>query len=339
MTELRANILLCTCEGTMSPDPEAVRRGCSDAKVAPIAHQLCGAQLAQFRAAAADPTPLTVGCTQETAVFSAVAEEIGRTAPLQFVNVRESAGWSADGSASGPKMAALIAAAAEPMPEPAWVKVESAGVVLIYGRDDQAIEAAQLLKGQMDITVLLAPPAAVVPPRTREFPVAKGRVRSAQGSLGAFAVTVDEFAQPAPSSRGVLVFGPSSNGAVSRCDILVDLSGGSSLFPAPDLRDGYVRADPGNPTAVLSAVLKVRDLVGAFDKPRYIAFQADLCAHSRSNIVGCTRCLNLCPAGAITPAGNHVSVDPNICAGCGQCAAACPTGAAAYALPTSDALM
>ncbi|HSP49357.1 MAG TPA: 4Fe-4S dicluster domain-containing protein, partial [Pseudolabrys sp.] len=65
----------------------------------------------------------------------------------------------------------------------------------------------------------------------------------------------------------------------------------------------------------------------------------DLCAHSRSKIVGCRRCLDLCPTGAIAPNGDHVAIDPHICAGCGQCAAACPTGAAAYALPPSDALL
>ena len=90
---------------------------------------------------------------------------------------------------------------------------------------------------------------------------------------------------------------------------------------------------------MLKAVLKARDLVGTFEKPRYIAFADDLCAHSRSRIVGCTRCLDLCPTGAIAPAGNHVAIDAQICAGCGQCAAVCPTGAASYALPPADALM
>ena len=120
---------------------------------------------------------------------------------------------------------------------------------------------------------------------------------------------------------------------------MLDLSGGAPLFSAHDLRDGYLRADPGDPAAVLRAVIKARDLVGTFDKPRYIAFSEDLCAHSRSRIVGCRRCLDLCPTGAIEPAGDHVAIDANICAGCGQCAAACPTGAAAYALPPADALM
>src|SRR6202042_864281 len=122
-------------------------------------------------------------------------------------------------------------------------------------------------------------------------------------------------------------------------DIVIDLSGGPALFPGTDLRDGYLRADPGNAAAVLSVVLKARDLVGTFDKPRYISFSEQLCAHSRSQITGCTRCLDLCPAGAIAPAGDHVAIDANLCAGCGQCTAACPTGAVAYALPPSEVLL
>jgi ferredoxin len=255
------------------------------------------------------------------------------------VDIRETAGWSDGAAAAGPKMAALIAAAAEPLPPTPFVTLNSDGVVLIYGCDAQAVEAGNLLREHLDVTVLITPPATVVAPRSNEFPIANGKIRSAKGHLGAFEITVDDFAEAAPSSRSALSFGPSRHGAVSRCDIILDLSGGAALFAAADLRDGYVRADPRNPTAVSSAVLKARDLIGTFDKPRYIAFTEQLCAHSRSQIVGCTRCLDLCPTSAIVPAGDHVSIDPYICAGCGQCAAACPTGAAAYALPPSDALL
>ncbi|HKG83428.1 MAG TPA: 4Fe-4S binding protein, partial [Beijerinckiaceae bacterium] len=45
------------------------------------------------------------------------------------------------------------------------------------------------------------------------------------------------------------------------------------------------------------------------------------------------RCLELCPTGAITPAGDHVAIDPYVCGGCGSCAAACPTGAVTYEVP------
>ena len=244
------------------------------------------------------------------------------------------AGWAA-----GPQLAAIRAAAAEPAPETAFVSLDSDGVILIWGRDETAIEAGTLLAGQLDVTVMIARPQNLRLPRAVDFPVVQGRVRSAKGHLGAFEIVVDDYAQPLPSPRGSLAFEPARNGAVSRCDLILDLSGGPPLFSAPELRDGYLRADPGDPVAMLRAVLKARDLVGTFDKPRYITFTEDLCAHSRSRIVGCHRCLDLCPAGAIAPNGDHVAIDARICAGCGQCAAACPTGAAAYALPPADALM
>jgi ferredoxin len=248
-------------------------------------------------------------------------------------------GWSSEAVRSGPKQAALLAMAAEPKPSVPFVTLESSGVVLICGRDEIAVEAGNLLKDHLDVTVLIEPPAAIAPTRTTDFPVAKGKVRNASGHLGAFKLIVDDFAQATPSSRGALMFGPSRDNARSNCDIILDLTGGSAFFPAADLRDGYLRADPGSPAAMLRAVLRARDLTGSFEKPRYIAYDATLCAHSRSGIAGCTRCLELCPTSAITPAGDAVAVDANICAGCGQCAAACPTGAASYALPSEDALM
>ncbi len=229
--------------------------------------------------------------------------------------------------------------AAEPTPPPPFVQLESAGVVLICGRDETAVEAAELLKDHLDVTVLIEPPAGIIVPRTTEFPVAKGKVRNASGHLGAFKVIVDDFAQATPSSHGALMFGPPRDNARSSCDIILDLTGRSAFFPAPDLRDGYLRADPGNPAAMLRAVLSARDLTGSFEKPRYVAYDDTLCAHSRSGIIGCSRCLDLCPTSAITSAGDHVAIDANICAGCGQCAAACPTGAASYAMPAEDVLM
>jgi ferredoxin len=335
MAEKRT-ILVCSCEGTMPLDTAAIGRGCRGAQVT-TAHQLCRAEIERARAAATGGDAVTIGCTQEAPLFQELADENG--GPLSFVNLRESAGWSAEAGKAGPKMAALLAAAAEPLPEVPFVALSSEGVVLVYGRDEHAIEAGRLLADHLDVTVLIARPDDLTPPRVTEFPVVKGAIRSAKGHLGAFEVTVDDYAAPAPSSRGALAFGPARDGAISKCDVMLDLSGGAPLFTAPDLRDGYLRADPGDPAAVLRAVLKARDLTGTFDKPRYITFTADLCAHSRSKIVGCHRCLDLCPAGAIEPAGDHVAIDAKICAGCGQCAAACPTGAAAYALPPADALM
>ena len=338
MAKSPSNIVICSCEDTMVFDGEAIEKGCRGATVTTARH-LCRTQIDRFKTALRDDSPLTIGCTQEAALFDEVAGEAGRKAPITYANIRETAGWSGDTSSAGPKMAALLAAAAEALPAVAVTNIESKGVILIYGRDERAVEAGNLLKDHLDVTVLLKPPATIAPPRSTEFPIAQGTIRSARGGLGAFEITVDDFAQPSPSSRRELAFERPRNGAQSQCDIMLDMSGGPALFAAPDLRDGYLRAEPNDPAAILKAVLQARDLVGTFEKPRYITFDDALCAHSRSRIIGCTRCLDLCPTGAITPAGNHVTIDAQICAGCGQCAAVCPTGAASYALPPADALM
>jgi ferredoxin len=327
-------ILVCSCEDTMPLDAQALHQGCRGGRLV-TGRQVCRAELGKFRELVATGAPVTMGCTQEAPLFREAAGD----ADVSFVNLRETAGWSKDAANAGPKMAALAAAAAQPVPERSFVTLRSDGVVLAYGRDDRAIEAAGLLKDHLDITVLITRPDQISPPRVADFPIVKGTIRSAKGHLGAFEITIDDYAAPSPSSRGELVFGSGRDGAVSHCDILLDLSGGTALFPAADLRDGYLRADPCDPAATLRAVLRARDLIGDFDKPRYIDFTDHLCAHSRSNIVGCHRCLDLCPAGAIAPAGEHVTIDAAICAGCGQCAAACPTGAAGYAMPPADALM
>jgi ferredoxin len=338
MPDADRTILICSCEGTMPLDGEAVRRGCRGSTVT-AARQLCGAEIDRFRAITGEGAPLTVGCTQEVPRFIEAAAALGRTRPIQYVNIRETAGWSSDAAKAGPKMAALLAAANESLPDAPVVSLTSEGVILIYGRGEEAVEAGDLLKDHLDVTVMIRPPAAVAPQPVADFPVVMGAIGTATGHLGAFDVTVDAFAEAAPSSRGVLSFGRSRDGARSRCDIILDLSGEAALFAAPDLRDGYLRASPDNPAAMFKAILKARDLIGVFDKPRYVAFDPQLCAHSRSKIVGCTRCFEVCPAGAIAPAGEHVAIDANICAGCGECAAVCPSGAASYAVPPSDALM
>lgn len=247
-------------------------------------------------------------------------------------------GSGPDGPNVRARPAALLAAAAEPMPEVPLTTLTSSGVVLIYGRDEKAIDAGHLLEDRLDVTVLIKAPAVVRQPRRSEFPVARGTIRSARGHLGAFEIMVDDFALPAASPDETLSVGPVRDGALSRCDILLDVSGDLALFP-PGLRDGYLRAHPGDSVGLQDAIAQARELIGTFDKPRYITLSEPLCAHSRSGISGCTRCLDLCPAGAIAPNGDHVAIDAHICAGCGQCAAACPTGAATYTAPPAQALM
>jgi len=333
MAERPRKILICSCEDTIPLDGARVERACRGADVL-RGRQLCRAELERVRDAAASGEAITIACTQEAPLFV----EIGDAA-MTFVNIRETAGWSRDAKAAGPKIAALIAAAGEAMPDVPAVNLTSTGSTLLYGKDERAIEAARLLQDHLAVTVLISKDDAALPPSTTEFSLHKGAIRTASGYLGAFKLRVDGYAAPAPSSRDRLNFAAPRDDIELHCDVLIDLSGGAPLFSAPDLRDGYLRADPGDAAAVLRAVLKARDLSGTFEKPRYITFTEHLCAHSRSNIVGCHRCLDLCPTGAIAPNGDHVAIDAQICAGCGQCAAACPTGAAGYAVPPVDALL
>ena len=336
MRAASSHLLICSCERTMPLDAPAIARGCAGKLTE--ANQLCGLELERFKQALADGTPVTVGCSQEAPLFREVAASFPQ-AELTFVNIRETGGWSNDAAAAGPKAAALIAAAEEEMSPISLVTLESGGVALIYGRDGIAIEAAQRLAERLDITVLLTKPGDVTPRRTNEFPVLKGTIRNARGHLGRFELDIDDYALPLPSSRAKLLFGPSRDGATSTCDLILDLSGGVPMFPAHELRPGYLRADPRDRAAVERAISDAGGLVGSFDKPRFIHFEEALCAHSRSGITGCTRCLDLCPTGAITPNGNAVAIDANVCAGCGSCASVCPTGAASYSLPGADALM
>ncbi len=323
----------------MRLDERAIARGCG-AEVR-TAEQLCMAQLDRFMAAMATGRPLTVACTAQAPLFAQEAAEAGAEAPV-FVNIREHAGWSAEGRGAGPKMAALLAAAAEPMPATPLVPLESGGIALVLGRDATALDAAAKLADRLDLTVLLTGAEEVTPPRSAPFPVMKGRARAATGWLGAFEVTVDGAAMPRPSSRARYEWGPGKDGAVSRADIVLDLTGGTPLFPAHEVRQGYLRADPADAAAVERLVAEAGELTGTFDKPRFIDFTDSLCAHSRNKRTGCTRCIDLCPTGAITPGTgpqkDQVVISAEICAGCGACAAVCPTGAAQYTLPPAAAL-
>ena len=326
-------VFACSCEDTMALDPKAL--GCAGGELR-LANQLCRAGLGAVRTALAEKRPITIGCTQEAPVFAELADKAG--CEIAFINIREQAGWS-DAKGTGPKMAALLASAAVEMPPTELVSLTSEGVALIYGRDEAAIAVARRLADTLDVTVLLTRPGAVIPPSRDDFPVLKGTIRTAKGYLGAFELMVDDSAAAAPSSRAQIAWGPSRDGAISRCDIVIDLTGGTPLFPAHDLRDGYLRADPQRPETAERLILDASKLVGTFDKPAYVRFNASLCAHSRSKRTGCTRCLDACPTGAITPNGDVVSISAGICAGCGACASVCPTGAATYALPPAEAVI
>jgi ferredoxin len=88
----------------------------------------------------------------------------------------------------------------------------------------------------------------------------------------------------------------------------------------------------------LSAILKLRDLVGEFEKPKFFVYKQKLCAHSRNEQVGCNACIEICSAEAISSekSRQQIKVNPNLCVGCGACTTVCPTGALTYAYPRAS---
>jgi len=81
------------------------------------------------------------------------------------------------------------------------------------------------------------------------------------------------------------------------------------------------------------AIDELLGYVGEFDKPKYFDYDLSVCAHSRSELDGCNRCMEVCATGAIRHDGEGIKVDPYLCQGCGTCATVCPSGAMSYAYP------
>ncbi len=333
MSQAKSTCLICNCEKTMLLDAKTLSKALGG-PVETLHTHLCRTELAAFEESLATGEPVLVACTQEAPLFQEVAEEIGAGDRVQFVNIRENAGWSDEGNKAGAKIAALLKTANHPT-QPARLKsIQSDGMCLIYGSGQQALDIAKLAASRLSVTLLLSDDTDILLPPMLDFPIYRGDITTVGGSFGAFSVTVDHYAPLMPSSRNGLNFLMARDGATSECSLILDMSGKTPLVTGHEKRDGYSRVDPGDPAAALRAVLELSEMVGAFEKPIYVDYDGDICAHSRSKQPGCSKCLDVCPAGAITDAGDLVAVDSSICGGCGSCHAVCPTGALDYRYPT-----
>ena len=331
MNDKIPKILLCNCAKTMAVDGDAIGAALGGDALA-VHTQLCRTDMAAYETALGGGGPLLVACTQEAPLFSEVAAEAQADSNVGFVNIRERAGWCESGPATA-KMAALLADRLH-VAKPARLKtVESDGMCLVYGAGQTALDAARHLSGRLSVTLILSDPDNVLLPPVLDFAIYRGRLLAVSGSLGSFNVVIDGYASILPSSRGKAEFLMPRDDAKSRCSVIVDLSGDPAPVTGWSKRNGYLKADPGDPAAVAQLLFEASDLVGMFEKPIYVTYDADICAHSRSEITGCSNCLDACPAGAITSAGDVVVIHDGICGGCGSCASHCPTGAVSYAYP------
>ncbi|MEL7261614.1 MAG: 4Fe-4S binding protein [Pseudomonadota bacterium] len=328
------SLITCDCLGTQTIDAEGLSRA-TNLDVRPPCSALCTTQIAQAEAALAEGD-VVFCCTQEARVFDELAEAMDLPAP-PTLDLRDRAGWSDDATPKLPKMSALIADAMLPAEPEKTLDVMSEGLCLILGPAAVALDAAEQLKDHLGVTVLLSDAADM--PDTRAYDVVVGTLRRASGAFAQFEVVIDNLQQIEPGGRGAFTLTDPQNGATSHCDIILDLRGDAPLFPAHEKRDGYLRAEPGHAPGVAAAILAASHLTGTFEKTLYVKTAPLLCAHSRAEQTGCTNCLDLCPTGAITSAGEHVAIDPMICAGCGACSAACPSGAITYDAPPVDLVM
>jgi ferredoxin len=213
--------------------------------------------------------------------------------------------------------------------EPAGVvPYASAGSLLIIGEASQALAVAEDCKELDDIRCSVLVTGADVTADTLEqrsaggITIIKAAVKSLSGYLGTFQLTLladngDSLISEVTQGRGLF-------------DLVLDL-GAEPLIDSEIPPPGYFTARDED--ALRLALEEIPELVGEFEKPKFFNYDASICAHGRSGMTACSRCLQACPTDAIHSLGDTIEVDPGLCQGAGSCATACPTGAITYNYP------
>jgi ferredoxin len=231
----------------------------------------------------------------------------------------------------GRARAVSLAARQRPEAEPtSLVSYQSHGRLVVIGSEEAAAAAAGRVGESLSCTLVVPGPGQPEPGRAGGQLVIRGGRPLVAGHLGRFTVNLE-------GPAGTVSLAEAAGAATPHYDLVLDLSEPPVLdHDIPPV--GYF-APAGKFGALERAVAELVELKGEFEKPKYFAFDPELCAHGRSGLTGCTRCLDACPTRAITSAGDVVAVDPYLCQGAGSCVAACPSGAMSYAFPKASNLL
>ena len=259
---------------------------------------------------------------EESAAAHAAPSASGATFRIDLA-ILQAQGWSSRPMECAPKIAALASLANLEAPDPvARVTYTSHGNLLIVAGDapERAVAVAEVLAESMPVTLLSSEPVAA----SAKVASWCGRIAALSGYLGEFVAVID-------SLRTASSGGASLSPTEARFDLVLDFSA-QPLLAWRQPPQGYFHA-PREATKLEKILDEVRDCVGEFEKPRFFAYRENICAHSRSEIVGCNACIEVCSTRAISSDGDHVKVDPHLCMGCGTCSTVCPSGAMSYQFP------
>ena len=232
-----------------------------------------------------------------------------------------------DAEARKAALAGVVPGEGEPT---SLVSYLSHGRVLIVGREADVAAAAQRVGGDLEPWLWITGPGNPVRRDKGGQKRVEGGNPDVTGNLGQFIVLVGEGGIAAGPDRLLGERG-------GRFDLVLDLREEPALS-APVLPVGYY-APRGDESALEAALEQLPEMTGEFEKPKFFNYDPDICAHGRSGISGCTRCIDACPTQAIVSAGEQVEVNPYLCQGGGSCVAACPSGAMTYAFPKVTDLM
>jgi len=203
------------------------------------------------------------------------------------------------------------------------VAYRSRGSLLLAGAAEQVLEAIPFIPAGLRPLALVADGGAELR-MLSGVPAIPGALIQLVGHLGCFRAS-------AAGTAGPVDLGPLSPNGDGLFDLVLDLGREPILSQeVPPL--GYARTR-GTLRGLADKLAGLSRLVGTVNKPRYFSFDETLCAHDRQGVQGCRRCLDACPALAITAAKDGIRIDPYLCRGCGSCTLACPTGAVRYARP------